>query len=356
MFRNPQVTFLIEFSAGTETWERLETRNPRPTARTQLTTVALTGSFFAANDEPEYPKETEEQPDSSNRPPAPVVAPKTENNKTQEASTPTEHSTINATKSRPLFNKNNGYQLVNTKDEIDLSHLKPWLTKSSTYSLLSNVSTDSFMSDLEIEDKALNMVRLESLCSRRPGHARSESFHNFAASARSSIPRSLTTVRFNPFDPNKETNPVQRDETFDITTSDYASEVDEPLANSFIGISNPVYTEFMSSMADGEDQVEHRSFAQALNPSLLSQNSLNKTTTRLRNDVLSQLNKLQHLVVGESRTADEPPKKSENTCSRQSDNTLITHDEEWSILMLGGREQIPPTIFDRPLSIWMFRL
>ncbi len=215
------------------------------------------------------------------------------------------------------------------------------------------------MSEVEGEDKAKNMVRLENVCStRRPGQARSESVQNFA-SVRSSIPRSLTTVRFNPFDPNKEiVSNVKRDETFDVTTSDYASEVDEPFANSFIGISNPVYTEFALAVADGEDLLvgEHRNFAQALNPSSLSKGS--NRTTRLRNDVLSQLLRLQHMVNDRRVPMNNTSQNSMDDPSgnaKQGINSLA-HDEEWSILMLGGREPVPLTIFDRPLSIWMFRL
>ena len=288
-----------------------------------------------------------------------ATVPNNESQKPQDI-TPSDCSiTATVNKSRPLFNRYNGYQLVN-KDEVDLSHLTPWLTKSSTYSLLSNVSTDSFMSEVEAEDRAQNMVKLENVCStRRPGQARSESVQNFS-SVRSSIPRSLTTVRFNPFDPNKEiVSSVQRDETFELTTSDYASEVDEPFATAFIGISNPVYTEFASAIADGEDLLvgEHRNFAQALNPSLLSKSS--NRTTRLRNDVLSQLHRLQHIVndrkVPNIMTQSPIDDKSANI--KQGCNSLAhVNDEEWSILMLGGREPVPLTIFDRPLSIWMFRL
>ncbi|KAI9564367.1 hypothetical protein GHT06_008106 [Daphnia sinensis] len=327
------------FHFTTETWERLETRNPRPTARTQLTTIALNGSFFASNDEPIY---LEERPTSTGS-----------NN---EDSVPTECSTVinAANKSRPLFSRNHGYQPVNRKDEeIDCSNPTAWLTKSSTYSLLSNVSTDSFMS--ELDDRAQNMVKLDNCSSRRPGQARSESVQNFASAARSSIPRSLTTVRFNPFDPNKEISRVQRDETFDITTSDYASEIDEPFPTAFIGISNPVYTEFSSCVADDFLEGEHRSFAQALNPTLFSKNS---RTTRLRNDVLNQLHRLHH-IVNEKRVQNPTfPNVSDNNSSdtKHGVNSLAHNEEGWSILMLGGREPVQLTTFDRPLSIWMFRL
>ncbi|XP_032778390.2 LOW QUALITY PROTEIN: RING finger protein B [Daphnia magna] len=329
------------FHFTTETWERLETRNPRPTARTQLTTIALNGSFFASNDEPIY---LEERPS--------LTGPNIED------SVPTECSTVinAANKSRPLFSRNHGYQPVNRKDEeIDCSNPTAWLTKSSTYSLLSNVSTDSFMS--ELEDRAQNMVKLDNnVCSsRRPGQARSESVQNFASAARSSIPRSLTTVRFNPFDPNKEISRVQRDETFDITTSDYASEIDEPFPTAFIGISNPVYTEFSSCVADDFLEGEHRSFAQALNPSLFSKNS---RTTRLRNDVLNQLHRLHH-IVNERRVQNTTfPNASDNNSSdtKHGVNSLAPNEEGWSILLLGGREPVQLTTFDRPLSIWMFRL
>lgn len=316
--------------------------------------MALTGTFFASNDEADTPKSDSSVRTSSN-----------EAQKIQETATPTpEPSTIaNINKSRPIFSRNHGYQLVKTKEEIEVSHLTPWLTKSSTYSLLSNVSTDSFLSEMEGEVGSQNMVRLENCSSRRPGQARSESVQNFASAARSSIPRSLTTVRFNPFDPNKEAINVKRDDTFDITTSDYASEIDEPFPNtSFVGISNPVYTEFSSCVAEGEDLLagEHRNFAQALNPSLLTKNSVNRAT-KLRNEVLSQLLRLN--MVNERRSTSnvvptrilEESPDSNNSSEKQGVNSSV-YEDEWSILMLGGREPIPLTIFDRPLSIWMFRL
>lgn len=207
----------------------------------------------------------------------------------------------------------------------------------------------------ELEDRTQHMVRLDNVCpSRRPGQARSESVQNFASAARSSIPRSLTTVRFNPFDPNKELGRVQRDETFDITTSDYASEIDEPFPTAFIGISNPVYTEFSSCVVNDLLEGEHRNFAQALNPSPFSKHS---RTTRLRNDVLHQLHRLHHMV--NERRVHTIPSSSDNNCldAKHGINSLAHHNEEgWSILMLGGREPIQLATFDRPLSIWMFRL
>ena len=282
----------------------------------------------------------------------------TESPKIQEDNSPTECSTITSitNKSRPLFSRNHGYQLVKRKEEneMEFAHPTAWLTKSSTYSLLSNVSTDSFMS--EMEDRAQNLVRLDSnICSsRRPGQARSESVQNFREFQK--IPRSLTTVRFNPFDPNKDMIRVQRDETLDFTTSDYASEIDEPFNNAFVGISNPVYTEFSACVADGEDLLgEHRNFAQALNPSLLSKNS---RSIRLRNDVLTQLHRLQHIVNDKRAPSVASPNSSDGSCSdaKQGLNSLAHNEECWSILMLGGREPVQLTIFDRPLSIWMFRM
>lgn len=312
--------------------------------------MALTGSFFASNDDLDPPK--------------PDITTRTSHNEGHQGpeSVPSgECSTaVNVNKSRPLFSRNNGYQLVNTKEEVDSSHLTPWQTKSSTYSLLSNVSTDSFLSEME-KDESQNMVQLENCSSRRPGQARSESVHNFASATRSSIPRSMTTVRFNPFDPNKDVVNVKRDETLDFTTSDYASEADEPFANmSFVGISNPVYAEFSSGFTDGEELLagEHRNFAQALNPSLHSKNSINRAT-RLRNEVLSQLLRL-NMVNDRVRTNPnnvEPPQLLDDTSSEEKQVVNSPpHEEEWSILLLGGREPIPLTIFDRPLSIWMFRL
>lgn len=332
-------------------------RTPRPTARTQLTTVALTGSFFASNDKADCLKEE-------------IVARQETNGKTTNNVPSSECSTTtaaNVNKSRPpLFSRNQqGYQLVKTKED-ETPHLTPWLTKSSTYSLLSNVSTDSFLSEMEGDDRAQSqMVKLENVCPslRRPGQPRSESVHNFTSSStRSSIPRSMTTVRFNPFDPNKDATDVKRDETFDFTTSDYASEADEPFAHtSFVGISNPVYTEFSSSVAEGEDLLagEHRNFAQALNPSLLNKSSLTRAS-RLRNEVLSQLLRLNMMNDRTLRTSPNvvTPMNSldDSNDDGKQGSQPTSQDEEWSILMLGGREPIPLTIFDRPLSIWMYKL
>lgn len=283
---------------------------------------------------------------------------KPESPKIQEDNSPTECSTITSitNKSRPLFSRNHGYQLVKRKeeDEMEFTHPTAWITKSSTYSLLSNVSTDSFMS--ELEDRAQNLVKLDNnVClSRRPGQVRSESVQNFREFQK--IPRSLTTVRFNPFDPNKEMIRVQRDETLDFTTSDYASEIDEPFNNAFVGISNPVYTEFSACVADGEDLLgEHRNFAQALNPSLLSKNS---RSIRLRNDVLTQLHRLQHIVNDKRASNIVSPNSSNGSCSevKHGLNSFAHNEECWSILMLGGREPVQLTVFDRPLSIWMFRM
>nr|CAH0110257.1 unnamed protein product [Daphnia galeata] len=337
------------FHFSTETWERLETKHPRPTARTQLTTIALNGSFFASNDDPIYCEPQQSSMMTTSKPESPKI---------QEDNSPTECSTITSitNTSRPLFSRNHGYQLVKRKeeDEMEFTHPTAWLTKSSTYSLLSNVSTDSFMS--ELEDRAQNLVKLDNnVClSRRPGQVRSESVQNFREFQK--IPRSLTTVRFNPFDPNKEMIRVQRDETLDFTTSDYASEIDEPFNNAFVGISNPVYTEFSACVADGEDLLgEHRNFAQALNPSLLSKNS---RSIRLRNDVLTQLHRLQHIVNDKRASNTVSPNSSNGSCSevKHGLNSFAHNEECWSILMLGGREPVQLTVFDRPLSIWMFRM
>lgn len=326
--------------------------------------MALTGSFFASNDETaETGKKDEELATNQNHKMA-------NNHIVANESGPTSIGNVN--KSRPpLFGgkSQGGYQLVKTKEDeeaaTDLSHLTPWLTKSSTYSLLSNVSTDSFLSEMGDERPPSQMVKLESCPSRRAGHLRSESVQNFTSSAArsSAIPRSMTTVRFNPFDPNKDvSNDVKREDTFDFTTSDYASEVDEP----FVGISNPVYTEFASSVADGEDLLagEHRNFAQALNPSLMNKTTLNRAS-RLRHELLSQLLRLNMMnertsrpstnVITPMNSLDEDSNEQVNQVSSIQHPSSI-QEEVWSILMLGGREPVQLTIFDRPLSIWMFKV
>lgn len=233
----------------------------------------------------------------------------------------------NLLRSRLTLGRSQGYQQVHDTD--GLQRPSAWLTKSSTYSLLSNLSNDSCLDE---EEKADDRPAIH--------HVRSESVQNFTSPAPCLIPRSQTAARFNPFDPCKETA-VKRDDTFDATTtSDYASEMDEP----FIGISNPVYIGF--SQFKEESVENHRNFALALN------NSLSKCTraSDSKKRVLSQLIRLHESTERELDAQD--------LCTRgeMGESKAPLFNEIWSIVTLGGREAGPTAPFDRPLSMWMLRV
>ena len=229
-------------------------------------------------------------------------------------------------RSRLTLGRSQGYQQVHDTD--GLPRPSAWLTKSSTYSLLSNLSNDSCLDDEEKADGRLGIH-----------HVRSESVQNFTSPAPCLIPRSQTAVRFNPFDPCKETA-VKRDDTFDATTSDYASEMDEP----FIGISNPVYIGF--SQFKEESVENHRNFALALNNSLADCSRASDSKKR----VLSQLIRLHESTERELDAHDL------GTREEMGETTAPLFNEIWSIVTFGGREAGPTAPFDRPLSMWMLRV
>lgn len=252
----------------------------------------------------------------------------------------------------PLFSrKSAGYQLVETDETFPGRQNAAWLAKSGPYALLSNAtSTDSCAVNEDDGDDGVSLETdtLPNMVRSRPVHQiRSESAYNFIATSpscpTSSVPRSQTTTRLNPF---------IRSETFDVTTStsDYASEVGDPsFTGSVIGIPNPVYDEFSFQRDE-----EHRSFALALN------NSLSKNNRRRRNDTSSsQMVRLQPVVEPLRSAGDNVIHPSEDEERRQA-FTPPRYDQEverccWSVLILGGREAGHVPSFDRPLSIWMLR-
>lgn len=210
---------------GSETWERVETRDPKPTARTQLSAVTLASVPLSLL--------------------SPAIA---------------THDTISATDSgnnsgnddtrrriRSLVRPLSGYHLVDDVSRAtSATSATPWVvSKMSSYSLLST-SDDSLAVEEDVDsvgDHLPCMIRTASGTSRHLDRMRvSESVQNFGAPAvRWGVPRSMTTMRFNPFDAASKASSVKRDET----TSDYASEIDvESSTCSVIGINNPNYEEF----------------------------------------------------------------------------------------------------------------
>ncbi len=270
---------------------------------------------------------------------------------------------------QPLFNVVRksavGYQLVDT-DEMDSSKATaggPWLIKSSTYSLLSNTSTDSCaVDDYSDADQLPQMIQQHPGGGRRAAlpqrSMRSESAYNFASSAQvppSSVPRSQTTARLNPF---------IRSETFDATTttSDYASELGEPsFAGSVMGIPNPVYDDEYSAIINlpsNKDEEEeelnfHRSFAQALNNSL-SNNNFRRRHNQLRNEVARLTTVKEPSPIPLLCNNSIIPLDEEQDLPSQNNDPI--EDNFLTVLTFGGREAGHVTAFDRPLSIWMLRL
>lgn len=245
-------------------------------------------------------------------------------------------------KSRPLFHRKSGYQLVDTHEDSSYRPA-PWHgVKSSTYSLLSNASTDSCAVDdsMSVEDSLSSMAQLS-----RPVHQlRSESAYNFPPPVPHlpSVPRSQTTARLNPF---------IRSETF--TTSDYASDMGESsFAGSVIGIPNPVYDEFSNSNSCERDEDEnHRNFALALNNSLTASNRRRPMRSSNADAALSQMVRL-HAVAEPEGSVHSPSNEPHHPAQSEEEE----EDDYWSVLTFGGREASHVTAFDRPLSIWMLRL
>ena len=202
----------------------METRDPKPTARTQLSAVTL----------PSVPQSLL----------SPAIA-------THGAGGATDRTNIIGDDSRryikSLVRPLSGYQLVDDVGRTtSATSATPWVvSKLSSYSLLST-SDDSLAIEEDgdsIGDHLPCMIQPASAASRHVDKLRaSESVHNFAAPAvRWGVPRSMTTMRFNPFDTAAKVASVKRDEA----TSDYASEIDvESSTCSVIGINNPNYEDF----------------------------------------------------------------------------------------------------------------
>lgn len=351
-----------------EMWERLEINQPRPSARTQLTAVTLNTPFFTLKYDSKSSTAKRANVQNSS------VITNTDNDDSMIKKISSFASNQGTLKTRPFLPtsftlaRNPGYHLVNRNENVDLSPPASRLPKSR-YSLLSNDSNDSLaFEEINPEDNLPNMIRSEEKSfSHRTIKFRSESVHDFVSPAtRCIVPRSLTTARFNPFDPTK----VRRDETFDVTTSDYASEMDESHKSSMNGISNPVYDDFVTSNISGiisceNRDEEHINFALALNNSL--------ETKRYRGERYMQLRKIlfsdaqtdfgeQLKILGNpnvlSAIEDSIEDESKLPLPSQELCESVSLGKDWCILSIGGREsESKSNIFpSMPLSIWMLQI
>lgn len=341
---------------------------PRPTARSQFQALALNTPFFI-NFKPSTAisnaQNTSQDSGSSNR----------SIDDDAVAVCPVPNVQTACFRTRPLFGlaRNPGYQLVSKGEDLD-----PMRSTGgkSTYSLLSDASNESSAFDeLNAENNLPNFIGSQenNLISHRTVKFRSESVHNFVTPAtRCLVPRSQTTTRFNPFqfDPTK----VQREETFDVTTSDYASEMGDSFAGSF-SFQNPVYDyEFTNSIHastgisyENRDE-EHRNFALALNNSLATKKYRGERFIQMRATTLSSnVQKNMHPLQVLGNHKDQRMLKSNVICPIQDERSLPTKElfdpqqpsncKEWCILSIGGRESVHAAAFgDRPLSIWMLHV
>ena len=359
---------------GSETWERLETCDPKPSARTQLAAVTFNVPLFTTKNGAAGVRSKQSFSSSA------AVECST------AASIGGKVKSV-ANKSRgPLFAlRNRGYHLVNgysghsclddeqPEDANDqptspvlhaaihpreISRLAApvpcWMTKSSTYSLLSNASTDSLIQPDEFDPDT--RPRAEDVTFRKP---RSESVHNFnnppATRLPIGFPRSQTANRINPFDVKGDADEggeggyaakfprVRREETL---TSDYCSEFHDSTI-SVLGIPNPLYDTSFTSRTEQVD--DHKDYALALNQSLASAEC--GRYSKLRREVWSQLMRL----TSEAEQVDYWSQPLQETI-QQPVNRCQSTENDWSVLTFGGREAGHVTAFDRPLSMWTLRL
>ena len=198
----------MKIREGSETWERIETRDPKPTARTQLSVVALATvpSVFSRTL---------------------WTMPSNENNYSYSCSSYIHQPVIAPSTNRTDYNLANGSRYTVLKTPV----VPAWMTKSSTYSLLSSADSTE-----DVRDVLPAMVHPYGDGGPR-STLRSESVQNFVLSSRPAtrcpppMTRSQTTTRFN-----------------DEVTSDYASQLN--VANSsvsVVGIPNPNYDEFSAT-------------------------------------------------------------------------------------------------------------
>ena len=342
----------------------MEFHQPRPSARTQLTALTLNTTFFTFK--------SDCKPSTAKRAQSSSVIANTDNEDSMMKKMSSFASTQGTLKTRSFvptsftLGRNPGYHLVSRNENVDLSPPASRLPKSR-YSILSNASNDSLAFDeMNAEDNLPNMMRPEekSFFHRSVVKFRSESVHDFVTrpATRCVVPRSQTTARFNPFDPTK----VRRDETFDITTSDYASEMDESFASSFIGIPNPVYDDFVTSNIAGiipceNRDEEHRNFALALNNSLETKKYRGERYVQLRKMLFSneQTDFGEQLqVLGDPNVLNSIEDENNLSIPPQELCDSASLGKDWCILSIGGREsESKSNMFpSMPLSIWMLQI
>jgi len=367
------------FHFSSETWERVETRDPKPTARTQLSAVTLTSVPISLLSKPIAcdAHGAADADDADARLPANVAA----------------DDARRCLKS--LVRPYSGYHLVSddvgdhhpeavTSTTSTTTSATPWVvSKMSSYSLLS-ASDDSLAVEEDVVDvdrmgdRLPCMIRASltsSASSEKDAEGAerlrtSESVHTFswastAPAVRWGVPRSMTTMRFNPFDASMASKTSVGGRRQEVeTTSDYASEMDVDSSTcSVIGINNPNYEEFHAHRnaflndadEDKEDELkdveDHRGFALALNASLHERPERHHRLP----DVLTQL--LQLASERHSNVVCPLEEVTSTTTTTTTSTTVpMKMRHEAVVLTFGGREAIQVTAFDRPMSVWMLRL